>query len=116
MSPEALNSLFSLCIGFALACGFWAATGGGGADDFRSRAVPGFCRALHHHAQHIARCEDRAPSLPIRYDGDHPGGVLEPDVRDVFRDDAARRRSAGLNGTAMPRFSANRRSMTHGDL
>ena len=75
MSPDALNSLFSLCIGFALAGalasgyqalvqrpgGFWLAAGGRGAEDVRRRAVPGVCRALHHHAQHLrgARIERR---------------------------------------------------------
>ena len=69
MSPDALNSLFSLCIGFALAgalasgyqalaqrpAGFGLLQRGRRAEGVCRRAVPGVRRALHHHAQHTAR-------------------------------------------------------------
>src|SRR6185312_16253377 len=41
----------------------------------------------------------------VRGDGEHHRGLLEPDVRHLFRDDAARGRSTGLTGFAVPRFS-----------
>src|ERR1700761_8152164 len=80
----------------ATACGFWVAARGRSAKNFRRGAVPGVCCSLHHHAQHLARRKDRTPPLRIRDDGDGAGRILEPDVRHVFPDDAARRRIAGL--------------------
>src|SRR5947207_5673451 len=116
MSPDALNSLLSLCIGFALAgaltSGYQALlqrpAGFGRLEGRRAKnlcrgAFPGFCGALHHHAQYAARCADRTPPLRVRDAGDYPGGILEPDVGYVFPDDTARRRTAGLNDTAMPK-------------
>src|SRR5713101_3506099 len=82
--------------------GVRTAGGGRGAKNLCRRAFPGFCGTLHHHAQYAARCADRTPPLRICDAGDHPGRLLEPDVRYIFPDDTARRRTAGLNGTAMP--------------
>src|ERR1700688_1541129 len=79
MSPDALNSLFSLCIGFALAgalaSGYQAL--GRRAEDVCGGAVPGVCRALHHHAQYVARRKGRAPPCRIRDAGNRARGVLE---------------------------------------
>src|SRR6266852_4995043 len=64
--------------------GIRTAGGGRGATNLCRGAFPGFCGALHHHAQYAARRADRTPPLRIRDAGDHPGGLLEPDVRYVF--------------------------------
>jgi len=116
MSPDALNSLFSLCIGFALAgalasgyqalvqrpAGFGLLQQGVAPQAFA--AVPFLVFAapfiIMRNTLRGARIERRR--FPVRNDGDHAGGVLEPDVRHVFPDDAARRRGAGLSQTSMP--------------
>jgi hypothetical protein len=67
MSPDALNSLFSLCIGFALAgaltSGYQAMAErpagfgllGEGVAPNVAGSVSGFCRPLHHRTQYAAR-------------------------------------------------------------
>ncbi len=68
MSPDVLNSLFSLLIGFAFAgaltsgyqaladrpAGFGLLQEGVAARTFAAVPFPGLCRTLHHHAQHRA--------------------------------------------------------------
>ena len=115
MSPDALNSLFSLCIGFALAgalaSGYQAMAErpagfgllGEGVAPKTFAAVPFLVFAapfiIMRNTLRGARIERRR----IGDAGDHPRRILEPDVRYVFPDDAARRRIAGLNDTAMPK-------------
>src|ERR1700733_14494314 len=74
MSPDALNSFFSLCIGFALA----------------GALASGYQALVRRPAGFGLLQEGGAPKTFAAV------GILEPDVRHVFPDDAARRRIAGL--------------------
>ena len=119
MSPDALNSLLSLCIGFALAgalasgyqalvqrpAGFGLLQQGVAPKAFA--AVPFLVFAapfiIMRNTLRGARIERRRFEFVMM--ATVHIGILEPDVRHVFPDDAARRRTAGLNGTSMPRSS-----------
>ena len=97
MSPDALNSLFSLCIGFALAgalasgyqafvqrpAGFGLLQEGVAPKTFA--AVPFLVFAAPFIImRNTLRAADRASPLRIRDDGDGAGRILEPDVRNVL--------------------------------
>jgi hypothetical protein len=121
MSPDALNSLLSLCLGFALAgalasgyqalarrpAGFGLLQEGVAPKAFA--AVPFLVFAAPFIImRNTLRGADRTPPLRIRDDGNRARRILEPDVRHVRRHDAARRgiaglSSAGLSQAAMPK-------------
>ena len=111
MSPDALNSLFSLCIGFALAgalasgyqamaqrpAGFGLLQEGVAPKTFA--AVPFLVFAapfiIMRNTLRGARIERRRFEFVMM--ATVLVGLLEPDVRHVLPDDAARRRRAGLS-------------------
>ncbi len=115
MSPDALNSLLSLCIGFALAgaltSGFQALlqrpAGFGlleeGAVPKSFAAVPFLVFAapfiIMRNTLRGARIERHRFEFVML--ATILAGFWSLDVRHVFPDDAARRRTAGLNDTAM---------------
>ena len=133
MSPDALNSLFSLCIGFALAgalaSGYQAMAErpagfgllGEGVAPKTFAAVPFLVFAapfiIMRNTLRGARIERRRFEFVMM--ATVLAGLLEPDVRHVFPDDAARRGRAGLNcllASLDPAPAAMPRSLANGDL
>ena len=116
MSPDALNSLFSLCIGFAVAgalasgyqalvqrpAGFGLLQEGVAPKTFAAVPFLVFAAPFIIMRNTLRGDADRTPPFRIRDDGHGAVRVLEPDVRNLRGDDAAGRGIAGLSRFRWP--------------